>query len=76
MKNKLFLVILFALFIIPIILYAKILVEYKELKDELRYESAMKKSKIEQLEKEVRLLEQDLYILENGFERGLKYETE
>lgn len=58
---------LFIVFFLPIILYTKLIVDFEKLEDEFVAERIIKDKKIEELEKEIRILKQDVLILQYGF---------
>lgn len=58
---------LFIVFFLPIILYTKLICGFEDLENELTTERIMKDKKIEELEKEIRILKQDVQILQYGF---------
>jgi cell division protein FtsB len=58
---------LFVVFFLPIILYTKLIVDFEELENEFATERVIKDKKIEELEKEIRILKQDIQILQYGF---------
>ena len=55
---------------IPIILFIKITADFKDFEAEFQNERMIQNKNIEQLEMEIRLLKQDIFILENGYEVG------
>lgn len=59
---------LFVVFFLPIILYTKLIVDFEELENEVATERVIKDKKIEELEKEIRILKTDVNILQYGFE--------
>lgn len=58
---------LFIVFFLPIILYTKLICDFEDLENELTIERIIKDKKIEELEKEIRILKQDIQILQYGF---------
>lgn len=60
---------LFVVFFLPIILYTKLIVDFEELENEFTAERVIKDKKIEELEKEIRILKTDVNILQYGFEK-------
>ena len=68
MKKDFALFILIAMLFVPIILYTKIIIDYEEMENEFVAEREMKNQKIEELEKRIRILETDVYIIQYGFE--------
>ena len=56
--------------IIPIILFIKITADFKDFEVEFQNERMLQNKNIERLETEIRLLKQDVFILENGYEVG------
>lgn len=58
---------LFVVFFLPIILYTKLIVDFEELENEFAAERVIKDKKIEQLEKEIRILKTDINIIQYGF---------
>ena len=61
---------LFVVFFLPIILYTKLIVDFEELENEVATERVIKDKKIEELEKEIRILKTDIDIIYYGFEKG------
>lgn len=59
---------LFVVFFLPIIFYTKLIVDFEELENEFAAERVIKDKKIEELEKEIRILKTDVNILQYGFE--------
>lgn len=59
---------LFIVFFLPIILYTKLIVDFEELENEFAAERVIKDKKIEELEKEIRILKTDVNIIYYGFE--------
>ena len=66
-NDLLLMFLLFSVFFLPIILYTKLIVDFEELENEFVAERVMKDKKIEELEKEIRILKQDIQILQYGF---------
>jgi len=61
---------LFVVFFFPIILYTKLIVDFEELENEFAVERVVKDKKIEELEKEIRILKTDIDVIYYGFEKG------
>ena len=61
---------LFVVFFLPIILYTKLIVDFEELENEFAAERVIKDKKIEELEKEIRILKTDIDVIYYGFEKG------
>ena len=59
---------LFVVFFLPIILYTKLIVDFEELENEFAAERVIKDKKIEELEKEIRILKTDIDVIYSGFE--------
>lgn len=59
---------LFVVFFLPIILYTKLIVDFEELENEFAAERVIKDKKIEELEKEIRILKTDIDVIYYGFE--------
>ena len=59
---------LFVVFFLPIILYTKLIVDFEELENEFAAERVIKDKKIEELEKEIRILKTDINIIQYGYE--------
>lgn len=59
---------LFVVFFLPIILYTKLIVDFEELENEFAAERVIKDKKIEELEKEIRILKTDVDVIYYGFE--------
>lgn len=63
---------IFALFIIvlflPIVLYTKLIVDFEEFENQVAVERYENKKKIDELEKEIRVLKTDIDIMQYGFE--------
>ncbi len=59
---------LFVVFFLPIILYTKLIVDFEELENEFAAERVIKDKKIEELEKEIRILKTDVHVIQYGFE--------
>lgn len=68
MKKDFALFILIAMLFAPIVLYTKIIVDYEEMKNEFVSEREIKNKKIEELEKEIRIMKQDIFVLQYGYE--------
>ena len=68
MKN----IFIFALFIIllflPIMLYTKLIIDFEEFENQVAVERYENKKKIDELEKEIRILKTDINIIQYGFE--------
>lgn len=62
-----FFLLLFVIFFLPIILYTKLICDFEDLENEFATERVIKDKKIEELEKEIRILKQDVQILQYGF---------
>lgn len=56
------------LLFLPVILYTKLIVDYEELENRIETVNFEKNKKIEELEKEIRILKTDIYIIQYGFE--------
>lgn len=59
---------LFVVFFLPIILYTKLIVDFEELENEFAAERVIKDKRIEELEKEIRILKTDINVIYYGFE--------
>ena len=59
---------LFVVFFFPIILYTKLIVGFEELENEVATERIINDKKIEELEKEIRILKTDIDVIYYGFE--------
>ena len=56
------------LLFLPVILYTKLIVDYEELENRIETVNFEKNKKIEELEKEIRILKTDINIIQYGFE--------
>ena len=72
MKNYFIFITLIILLFLPVILYSKIIIDYEEIKTEFESEIKIKNQKIEELEKEIRILKTDIDIFWYGFESDIE----
>lgn len=56
------------LLFLPVVLYAKLIVDYEELENRIETVNFEKNKKIEELEKEIRILKTDIHIINYGYE--------
>lgn len=56
------------LLFLPVVLYAKLIVDYEELENRIEIVNFEKEKRIEELEKEIRILKTDIQIIQYGFE--------
>ena len=68
--RKILAILLIALYFLPIVLYLDLITTRQEDNNKLAFEKVMTDKRLEELEKDVRILQMDSYINTNGFEGG------
>lgn len=68
--QKILAILLIALYFLPIVLYLDLITTRQEDNNKLAFEKVMTDRRLEELEKDVRILQMDSYINTNGFEGG------
>lgn len=68
--RKILAILLVALYFLPIVLYLDLITTRQEDNNKLAFEKVMTDKRLEELEKDVRILQMDSYINTNGFEGG------
>jgi len=68
MKNTVSFILVIILLFLPIILYAKLIMDEEDNRKIAEIEKIENEKRFEEIEKRIRLLEQDDYILRYGFE--------
>lgn len=68
MKNTVIFALIMMLFFMPVVLFTKLITYFEDCKKEWAIEKFEKDKKIEEMEKRIRLLEQDVYIINYGYE--------
>lgn len=68
MKNLITFTLIVALLFTPIILCSFLIAEQNEFEDEIKNSLLCREKKIEELEKEIRFLKTDIYIIQHGYE--------
>ena len=63
---------LIILYFLPIVLYLDLLCGLQQERNELEVEKIIVEKRLEEMEKEIRILKQDSYINKNGFEGGIE----
>ncbi len=66
--RKILAILLIALYFLPIVLYLDLITTRQEDNNKLAFEKVMTDKRLEELEKDVRILQMDSYINTNGFE--------
>lgn len=70
MKKDFGLFILIAMLFLPIILYTKLICDFEDFQELTKLEKYEQNKKIEELEKEIRILKTDVDVIYYGFEKG------
>lgn len=68
MKNLVAFTIFIILFFLPVILYTKLICDFEDFEELTAVERFEQNKKIEELEKEIRILKTDVNIIKYGFE--------
>ena len=66
--RKILAILLIALYFLPIVLYLDLITTRQEDNNKLAFEKVMTDKRLEELEKDVRILQMNSYINTNGFE--------
>lgn len=67
MKNMITFILIIVLLFMPVILYAYLIADYQELKENFENEKIVLELKNQELEKDIRILKTDIQILQYGF---------
>lgn len=76
MKNNLILFLIIILLFVPFVLYLRLILDEEENRKLIEIERIQNEKHFEEMEKRIRVLEQDNYILRYGFETGIENEEE
>ena len=68
MKNTFIFALFIILLFLPIMLYTKLIIDFEEFENQVAVERYENKKKIDELEKEIRILKTDINIIQYGFE--------
>lgn len=68
MKNTFIFALFIILLFLPIVLYTKLIVDFEEFENQVAVERYENKKKVDELEKEIRILKTDIDIMQYGFE--------
>ena len=67
-KEDFWLLVLIAMLFLPIILFTKVICDFEDFEERAAVERYEQNKKIEELEKEIRLIKTDVHIIRYGFE--------
>ena len=76
MKDYLIFIILIILFFLPVILYTRLIFDFEDFEKQVAVERYEQNKKIEEMEKEIRLLKTDIHVINYGFEEEENAEDE
>ena len=76
MKELIAFLIFICLIILPTVLYVSVILDFERLEEQSAVERFNQNKKIEELEKEIRILKTDIQILNYGFEEEENEENE
>lgn len=68
MKNTFIFALFIILLFLPIVLYTKLIVDFEEFENQVAVERYENKKKVDELEKQIRILKTDIDIMQYGFE--------
>lgn len=68
MKNLMTYILFLILLFLPVVLYTKLICDFEDFQESTKLEKFEQNKKIEELEKEIRMLKTDVYVIQYGFE--------